>query len=369
MGKQIFNSTSSGFFVMIYALIAERLLAGKRLVTATILSRSGSGPGEPGGMLVLTDDGAVSGTVGGGLLEARTIEVSRTVLADGLPRLLTFDLSAPEVSVSDMLCGGRIEILIDLLDGGMDDHRRIFGKLWETLASGRRAFLIRSILPIRAGDIQATGWGLLAGNDFDPGTLDARLHSATRILSGLRTSGPVLFHAETARCFVQPVDPPESVYIVGAGHIGWALAGVAHIAGFRTIVLDDRPEFADSRRFPQADEIGLIESYARALNGREIHPSDKIVIATRGHLHDKEALAGALRTAAGYIGMIASRRKRDIIFRSLLDEGFTAGDMARVHSPVGLDIGARTPGEIAVSIAAEIVALRSGHADRIGRPE
>ncbi len=241
---------------MMYTLIAEWLLTGRRLVTATILSRSGSGPGEPGGMLVLNGDGSVRGTVGGGLLEARTLEVSRTVLTDGLPRLLTFDLSASDVSVSEMLCGGRIEILIDLLDGGTDDHRRIFGKLRETLASGRRAFLIRSILPLRDRDIQATGWGLLVGNDFDPGTLDAHLRSATQILSGLRTSGPVLFHAETARCFIQPVDPPESVYIVGAGHIGCALAGIAHIAGFRTIVLDDRPEFADSRRSRKPTKSG-----------------------------------------------------------------------------------------------------------------
>ncbi len=345
-----------------FRFIAGHLSAGKRLVTATVISRSGSGPREPGAVMVLPGDGPVLGTVGGGLLEGKTIEVARAALVDGRPRLLSFDLSNREASESGMICGGRVEILVDRLDGGNPDHRRIFQLLQEALDSGNRVRLIGSIL-VQPGGGVATGWGLMAGDKFAPGTLDRNFREAKRIGSGLQSDEPVLITDGDVRCFIQPIDLAERVWIVGAGHVGQALAGVCRIAGFRTIVIDDRSDFANRDRFPDSDEIRVIASYSEiwteSLHDRRAGASDSVVVVTRGHLYDRDVLAGALRTKAGYIGMIASRRKRDIIFRSLRDEGFAEEDIARVHSPIGLDIGARTPAEIAVSIAAELIAVRS----------
>ncbi len=350
-----------------FRFIAGHLSAGKRLVTATVISRSGSGPREPGAVMVLPGDGPVLGTVGGGLLEGKTIEVARAALVDGRPRLLSFDLSNREASESGMICGGRVEILVDRLDGGNPDHRRIFQLLQEALDSGNRVRLIGSILVEPGGDV-ATGWGLIAGDNFAPGTLDRNFREAKRIGSGLQSDEPVLITDGDVRCFIQPIDLAERVWIVGAGHVGQALAGVCSIAGFRTIVIDDRSDFANRDRFPDSDEIRVIASYSEiwteSLHDRRAGASDSVVVVTRGHLYDRDVLAGALRTKAGYIGMIASRRKRDIIFRSLHDEGFAEEDIARVHSPIGLDIGARTPAEIAVSIAAELIAVRSKREQR-----
>jgi xanthine dehydrogenase accessory factor len=129
--------------------------------------------------------------------------------------------------------------------------------------------------------------------------------------------------------------------------------------GFRTVVLDDREEFADRGRFPWVDEIHVLESFERAMDGLVINDESYLVLVTRGHAHDRTVLAQALRTTAGYIGMIGSRRKREAIYAALLEAGFTPRDLERVHCPIGLDIGAETPEEIAVSILAELIQMRA----------
>jgi xanthine dehydrogenase accessory factor len=126
------------------------------------------------------------------------------------------------------------------------------------------------------------------------------------------------------------------------------------------VVIDDRREFANVERFPAADEIAVVDSFGECFSGLTVGRSAYVVIVTRGHGHDQVVLSRALGTPARYIGMIASRRKREIIFGSLMQEGFHGEALARVHSPIGLDIGARTPAEIAVSIAAELIAVRAG---------
>jgi xanthine dehydrogenase accessory factor len=133
------------------------------------------------------------------------------------------------------------------------------------------------------------------------------------------------------------------------------------MAGFRVEVLDDRAEFARSDRFPEASGVHVLPSFYQAMTGFPIDSAAHIVIVTRGHLHDKTVLAQALKTPADYIGMIGSRRKRDTIYKELRKEGFSDADLARVHCPIGLDIGAETPEEIAVSIVAEMISVRRGH--------
>jgi xanthine dehydrogenase accessory factor len=150
-----------------------------------------------------------------------------------------------------------------------------------------------------------------------------------------------------------------TVYIFGAGHVARQLARLTKMADFYTVVLDDREEFANRRRFTNSDEIVVLESFEAAFEDRAFDSHSYIVIVTRGHSHDKTVLAQALQTTAGYIGMIGSRRKRDIIYQKLLAEKFSQADIDRVHCPIGLDIGAETPEEIAVSIVAELILKRA----------
>ena len=170
---------------------------------------------------------------------------------------------------------------------------------------------------------------------------------------------PKILKIETQRFFVEPAVSAATVYLFGAGHVSQQVALVASMVHFRTVVLDDRSEFANQERFPQADEVKVVTSFNQAFADLQIDSESYLVIVTRGHLHDKAVLAQALRTDAGYVGMIGSRRKRDMVYQALLKEGFSQHDIDRVHSPIGVNIGGETPEEIAVSIVAELIKERS----------
>ena len=163
---------------------------------------------------------------------------------------------------------------------------------------------------------------------------------------------------DNRRYLIEPLRNSGTVYIFGAGHVSQQIAPLSETVGFKTVVLDDRAEYANHERFPSSSEIILLESFDR-LPELAIDEDGYIVIVTRGHLHDKTILAWALKTKAGYIGMIGSRRKRDKIFEVLAGEGFGKQDIDRVFSPIGTDIGAETPEELAVSIVGELIKVRA----------
>lgn len=174
--------------------------------------------------------------------------------------------------------------------------------------------------------------------------------------SGLETS---LVEVSGKRLLVEPFYAPDAVYLFGAGHVARHTASLAANVGFRTVVLDDRAELANADRFPAADEVHVLPSFHEPMQRVAIDGRSYVVIVTRGHSHDKTVLSHALRTKACYIGMIGSRRKRDSIYRLLLEEGFQQRDIDRVHCPIGLSIGAETPEEIAVSIVGELIQVRA----------
>jgi xanthine dehydrogenase accessory factor len=160
----------------------------------------------------------------------------------------------------------------------------------------------------------------------------------------------------TLEVFVEPILPQPVAYIFGGGHISMALAKSASAAGFGIVVIDDREQFANKERFPMAQEV--YTSYQDAFAQIQPNASSYLVIVTRGHRDDMRVLAWAVRTAARYVGMIGSKRKVLSVYQALETEGYTAEEFARVFAPMGLDIGALSPEEIAISIAAELVAVR-----------
>jgi xanthine dehydrogenase accessory factor len=159
--------------------------------------------------------------------------------------------------------------------------------------------------------------------------------------------------------FIEPIIVKPALYIMGAGHVGFAIAKIGKIAGFRVIVVDDREEFANRERFSFVDEIILLD-FNRIADEIKVNQSSYIVIVTRGHLYDKIVLKAFIRGQVGYLGMIGSKIKVNEIFQRLLDEGIDKELLERVHAPIGLDIGSKTPAEIAVSIMAEIIACYRG---------
>ena len=205
---------------------------------------------------------------------------------------------------------------------------------------------------IGGGCVEAEVWQAARGvmESEKPRTLTFNLNQDPKYDTGLVCGG-------TLDIFVEPILPPASLYIFGAGHVSINLYKVAKGAGFDVTVVDDREAYASRERFPEANEV-IAEDFDRVMARLVPNESSYIVIVTRGHRDDMRILRWAVQTPARYIGMIGSKRKTIGIFRELTKEGLAPERFERVHAPVGLDIGAVTPEEIAVAITAELIAVR-----------
>lgn len=169
-------------------------------------------------------------------------------------------------------------------------------------------------------------------------------------------SKPESFNAE--------FDTKATAFIFGAGHVAKAVEPILRFVNFKTKVIDDRPEFANRERFPEADDVVVIESFKNAYQNLETDEDSYIVIITRGHMGDYDVLKQSLRRPNAYIGMIGSRNKVATVYSMLREEGFSQEELDKVYSPIGVDIAAETPEEIAISIAAEMIKVRAGHGER-----
>jgi xanthine dehydrogenase accessory factor len=169
----------------------------------------------------------------------------------------------------------------------------------------------------------------------------------------------MLQHYGLEEFIIEPFMTQDTLYIFGAGHVGYQLAKMAHLMDFRTVVVDDRAEFANRERFEHASAVHVADRFETAFDLLSIDNNAYIVILTRGHLHDQTVLEQALKTDAAYIGMIGSRRKRDQIYANLEEKGILRKALDRIYSPIGLDISSETPAEIAVSIIGEIIQVRA----------
>jgi len=328
------------------------LAQGAPVAAATIVTHEGSTPRSAGSKMIVRAGGdmhgAMYGTVGGGLVEAKVLEAAARVLTDGVPGVMDFDLTGELAAGADMVCGGKLRVYLERIDPG--PQQALFAELSRRLEAGERCLMAA---PMDGGPRTLVPWhGPALGTEL-PGSLIESARAAGRDLRA-----PVVFAVMENRWLLEPWSAPSPMYIAGAGHVSRPTAQVAALAGFRVTVMDDRPEFANAERFPKAHEI-LTRDLGHALDGVPVGPETSVVIVTRGHVHDADVLAQALRTPAGYIGMIGSRRKRDSVYQRLRAQGFGDQDFNRVHCPVGLDIGAETPEEIAVSIVAELIQARA----------
>jgi xanthine dehydrogenase accessory factor len=341
--------------------IADSLSRGECVALATIIARSGSGPREAGASMLVMGDGRTLGTVGGGLLEAQATQIAREVLRNCLPACRTFSLAETQLEAGGMICGGEVELLVDFLDAADPACRALFDEVLKRQEANHPSWLVRSIRIAQDGGLGKTGIGLMDDEEgFDPGTLAAPLPAIDRLKEARRRAEPVLIDSGELRYFIQPAGLSDTLFIFGAGHIARELAPIGSTLGFRTVVIDDRAEVATAERFPSAAEIIVADSYDNCFRRFRFDASSYIVIVTHAHTHDRIVLSLALKTNAGYIGMISSRRKRDMIYAALRQEGVAEIDLEPVHCPIGLAIGAQTPAEIAVSIAAELIAVRAG---------
>jgi xanthine dehydrogenase accessory factor len=337
----------------------RRLLSqGRPLVLATIISQQGSTPRALGAKMVIAADGSFSGTVGGGLMEASLLEQAPRLMAEDRAAIFAIDMSSEELAGADMICGGRVEVLMEAV-AAAPETAALFDAAWEAV-QGREKGLLITALDSEGPEHLSVRRGLLLEPDRWIGALPFSPEWIELLQGRIKQARqPELFERDGRRLWLEPLTPPGVLFLMGAGHISRAVAQKAVGLGFRLVVMDDRPDYARSDRFPDEAEVRVVPGFERCFENTSMPEDSFIVIVTRGHLFDRAVLGQALRTPAGYIGMIGSRRKRDAIYEALSAEGFSKQDLARVHCPIGLDIGAETPDEIAVSILAELIQDRA----------
>lgn len=339
----------------IHRRVAELADGGRSFAVALILKADGSTPRKAGVKAVIDENGRVWGTVGGGQVEAESQR--RAVEACKSKRPVVFDIHLEGAGAADdaPICGGTMRILIDPTAA---EDRAAYARAAEALQRRERGVLVTAIRTAAETEVTAQWFpeNAIPSDAAFPGT-DAIRSCLARETPGLfveDTENP----AASLEVFVEPVIPKPLLLIVGAGHVGQALALQAMLIGFDVAVIDDRPEFANPDLFPDGvtTRCGDI---AREVADFPIAEDTYIVVVTRGHKHDAEALKACIHAPAAYIGMIGSRRKVALVRESFIKTGLaTEEEFNRVFAPIGLDIGAVTVPEIATSIAAQLIAVR-----------
>lgn len=331
---------------------------GEPVVLATVISKSGSAPCLAGSKMIVRADGTSLGTIGGGVLEAEGQKRAAQLFEIGISQIFTFDLSGRDAASMSMICGGRVTVFLELIEPNRT-NLDVFTALQDALQGDEKCFTVSDL-----GEVDADIRGINRCLVHEDGSLSGTFLHPQSWLSTLaehahRSTYPVVATLEGRRFLVERCYTPSTVYILGAGHVSQQLAQLTAQVSFQTVVMDDREEFANAKRFPTADEVIVLDSFDNCLAGLEIGPDSYLVIVTRGHTHDRTVLEQALRSDACYIGMLGSRKKMVDIRKALLAGGFSEEQLDRIHCPIGIKIDAETTAEIAVSIVAELIQARA----------
>jgi xanthine dehydrogenase accessory factor len=329
---------------------------GKSVAYTALVETRGSTPQKAGAMMLVFPDGSQTGTLGGGCVEAEVKRRALRLLDQGEREILTFQLDSDYGWDDGLICGGRMRMLVDPVRP--TDDLAYYHTLAETLNEGQACTEAVVIDADKAGAgsqeadrflLDADGNVLAARSGGKrPESLSGNLKPLVRRPRPYVVDG-ISYLPRLERC---------RLLIVGAGHVGQKVAELAGDAGFDIWVVDDREQYCNPERFPQAKRL-IVDQVDTALSGLELDPNTYCIIVTRGHNHDEEALYHLAEKGARYVGMIGSRRKIKMIFEDLLKEGISRKALAAIHAPLGFDIGSQTVPEIAISIVAELIAHRN----------
>ncbi len=327
----------------VYRAIMERLKAGEPVSLVTVVESKGSAPRHAGAVMAVFEGGTTVGTIGGGAVENAAILRGQELLGCA-GEIKRYSLTREDAAGLGMICGGDVTLLFHPISKGCAMAVSIFEDILLALDERSPRWLVQELREdgmIRLALYGKTGLEL--GDALEP--------------EPSRGVMPVFTDGGRPR-FVDPVVKAGRALVFGGGHVSQALVPILTSIGFPVYVFEDREEFADKERFPAASGVTLcrLDDF---LTEAQIIPEDYVVILTRGHQKDYEVLKQVLCTQATYIGMIGSRAKVAKTKDRLMEDGFAWDDVARVYAPIGLAIGAETPEEIAVSIAAEMIKRRA----------
>jgi len=346
----------------IYPEVLFSLESQKPVVLATIIEAEGATPQVPGASALFGERGLLLGTLGGGILESDAEKRALLCLKKRSSLYYRFDLQGQDLAAGEPVCGGFVWILAD---GSPGVQKETWRRLTDALLARRSGVLVTQIDRGRDDQVKVKRlWLDEKASHLETGFPISRF--AQKLARARRQEKPMLLSEKTTDpnvnqtfYFLEPVVPLPRLLIVGAGHIGQALARQAAWLDFDITVVDDRADYASEDRFPQGSAL-VVADIEEAVREFPVSADTYIVIVTHGHSHDAEALRACIHSPASYIGMIGSRHKVALMRERFLREGWASDqEWDRVHTPIGLKIGSRTVEEIAVSIVAEIVQVRS----------
>jgi xanthine dehydrogenase accessory factor len=340
--------------------------AGERFALATVVGVRGSAPRDPGATMAVSASGEAAGSVSGGCVEGAVYEAATAAIESGAAALETYGISDEDAFAVGLTCGGILDILVRPVDPATSPE------LADVMATVRRdepvavATVVGGPAPLGA---TLAVWPDRAAGTLGTEGLDVAVTDDARGMLAQGLTGTRHYGARGERriddvsVFVQAYTPPPRMLVFGAIDFAAAVARIGVFLGYHVTVCDARPVFATRKRFPEAHEV-VCEWPHRYLAGTRVDARTVICVLTHDPKFDVPVLEVALRGPAAYIGAMGSRRTHDDRLRRLRDAGLTEDEIARLASPIGLDLGARTPEETAVSIAAEIIQLRWGGTGR-----
>jgi len=312
---------------------------GLKVATATVVSTERSAPRDPGAVLAVSEQGEVIGSVTGGCVEPAVYEEAQSILAGGQPRLLEYGIADDEAFEVGLPCGGTVHIFVDALDAAL------VPRIAEAVRAEQPIALAVTVSGERIGEKR------LVHTDDSP---DGELVERARELLSRGETGVVTVDGDDV--FVSSFAPRPRMYVFGAIDFASALASLGRYLGYRVTVCDARAKFVTPERFPDVDEL-VVDWPDRFLASAPVDGRTAICVLTHDNKFDVPILKAALESPAGYIGAMGSRRTTERRNERLLEEGVNEEQLQRVHAPIGLKIGSRSPEEVAVAIGAQIIAV------------
>lgn len=351
----------------VYQRMAQLEREGRRYAVCTVVRTVGSTPQVVGAKMIVDDLGRLTGTLGGGCVEGDAFDEARRVIGTSETSLREYELTEELAWDTGLVCGGTMWIWIEPGERALRlGDRELLGDVLAA-STGGRPVALATLLKKQGRDFTPAGKLFVetdgrAGGGLGDATLDERARTAASDALRQGTARTVVLD-DAHELLIEPVLGKPRLVIVGGGHVGLAIARMASLLDYEVAVIEDRSDFATRERFPDGVEV-MHADMVKALETMDIGWNTFIVVATRGHKLDSHALRAAVRTEARYVGLLGSRRKTILIERMLRDEGISEERLREVHAPIGLDLGGRTPAEIALSILAELSAERYGGSAR-----
>ena len=347
----------------IYFQIAETDPLTQGAVLATVTAATGSTPQKPGSSAIFINGKLIAGTVGGGVVENKVREYAGQCAVTGESALLGFNLDKDGPDPEEALCGGTLTILVD---AHPLKHISLFREMQESIREGLPGVLVTRITASDDSSVQIKRYWTTGKTDLPlPAESRDRImeEAASIITSGSKTGYreikfPASKSAGPTRFLLEPLFPLPRLIIAGAGHVGKAVSHMGRLLDFEVTVIDDRSEFANHKNLPDADNI-IVKDIGSAMTDLRKDKDTYVVIVTRGHSHDAEALRPCIGSEAAYVGMMGSKVKVATMRARFIDNKWaTEEEWNDICTPIGLEIGSQTVEEIAVSIAAQLIMKR-----------